>query len=137
MSPDDSAIHGGWRLKSFVARDDAGNTRHPLGRHPRGLILYTADGWMSAQLAPDPAEDAEIGAYIAYGGTFHLDAAAGTVRHDVVMATMPDLLDRPQLRHYVIDGDILTLSASMDGETGRTHSTLVWRRDAAGSARPS
>ncbi|CAJ1496154.1 lipocalin-like domain-containing protein [[Mycobacterium] burgundiense] len=130
MSLSHHAIHGGWQLESFTARDDDGGLRRPLGRHPRGLILYTADGWMSAQLAPDPAgHDVEIAEYLAYGGRFQLDVPAATVRHDVVMSTMPELLARPQLRHYRIEGDVLTLSAGMTGDDGvATHSTLIWRR---------
>lgn len=46
------AVLGGWELVSFVSRDaGADDDRHPLGRAPLGLILYTADGYMSAQLA--------------------------------------------------------------------------------------
>ncbi|BBZ31659.1 lipocalin-like domain-containing protein [Mycolicibacterium confluentis] len=121
------ALLGGWALESFHATDDGG-TREPLGRRPRGLILYTADGCMSAQLAPGDGES-DIGQYIAYGGRFHVDEAAGTVRHDVVMSTMPELLLSPQVRHARIDGDTLTLSASMTDQTGNTtHSTLIWRR---------
>lgn len=131
MSLPSTTIHGGWSLVSFDAVDDAGARRQPLGARPRGLILYTADGWMSAQLAPDPTERAaEIGGYIAYGGRFHLDDERGVVRHEVTMSTMPELLAQPQLRRYRIDGDQLTLSTSTTDGTGTTHSTLIWQRAA-------
>jgi hypothetical protein len=46
------ALLGAWELASFVAADGVtGAERHPLGTSPRGLILYTADGFMSAQLS--------------------------------------------------------------------------------------
>ncbi|MCV7274568.1 lipocalin-like domain-containing protein [Mycolicibacter arupensis] len=46
------ALLGGWELSSFDSVDiDTGAVSHPLGTAPRGLILYTADGYMSAQLA--------------------------------------------------------------------------------------
>jgi hypothetical protein len=122
------ALVGGWMLQTFQTVDHDGSVREPLGPSPRGLILYTPDGCMSAQLAPGEGVS-EIGDYIAYGGRFHVDEAAATVRHDVVMATIPDLLLTPQVRHARIDGDALTLSASMPDEQGSpTHSTLVWRR---------
>lgn len=124
-----NAILGGWRLSSFHSRDTAtGEVRQPLGAHPRGLILYTDDGWMSAQLAPDPA-GAELGHYIAYGGRFHLDEDTAVVHHRVVMSTIPELLESPQLRDVRIEGDRLVLAA--DGVSGgaTTRSTLVWRRD--------
>ncbi|OBK12668.1 lipocalin-like domain-containing protein [Mycobacterium asiaticum] len=120
------AILGGWRLESFVSRNtDSGELRHPFGEHPIGLILYTTDGHMSAQLTPGPG-----GEFISYGGRFHVDEASATVRHEVLIATMPELLRQPQIRDARVDGDRLTLSASMVSAGGtNTRSTLVWRRD--------
>jgi hypothetical protein len=131
MSLHRNEILGGWELVSFQARDTTtGEVRHPLGVRPRGLILYTDDGFMSAQLAPEGA-GTDIGDYIAYSGPFHVDEQASTVRHDVRMATMPDLVTQPQLREVSLAPGQLTLSATMTDETGTTtHSTLVWQRPA-------
>lgn len=41
---------GGWRLMGYEVTID-GRTEHPLGENPRGAILYTPDGYMSAQVA--------------------------------------------------------------------------------------
>jgi hypothetical protein len=42
---------GAWTLSSCVERDiKTGVESHPLGERPLGLILYTPDGYMSAQL---------------------------------------------------------------------------------------
>lgn len=120
---------GSWELVAFETRDAAtGAVRQPLGTHPRGVILYTEDGYMSAQLAPG-SEDAELGDYIAYTGPFIVDEQAAVVHHQVRMATMPDLLAAPQLREVSVGGETLTLSATMTDDTGTTtHSTLTWRR---------
>jgi Lipocalin-like domain len=125
-----NAILGSWELVTFVARDTgSGAVRHPLGDRPRGLILYTEDGYMSAQLAPQPDADTEITDYIAYSGPFHVDEQASIVRHDMQMATMPELLLRPQLRQVSLAPGVLTLSATSTAADGTaTHSTLTWRR---------
>lgn len=42
---------GAWTLNSYVERDiETGVENYPFGEHPLGLILYTPDGYMSAQL---------------------------------------------------------------------------------------
>ena len=119
------AILGAWELVSFVARDvAAGEDRHPLGTAPRGLILYTADGHMSAQLA-----ESDMSEYIAYGGRYSVDEETSTLHHDVTMSMMPELLAQPQFRNANVDGDLLTLSATRSDDAGvTTHSSLVWRR---------
>ena len=116
---------GAWNLDSFVAHDvTTGQERHPLGDKPRGLITYTAEGHMSAQLAWEDMSD-----YVAYGGRFVVDEDASTVRHDVTMSTMPDLLTTPQVRHATLDGDRLVLSVTTTDEHGTaTSSTLTWSR---------
>lgn len=126
MSELRQALLGGWLLESFVSRaEESGEVRYPFGEQPSGLILYTTDGHMSAQLTPGPG-----GEFISYGGRFDVDDAAATVRHLVLVSTMPELLEQPQIRHARVEGDRLTLSASLiSAEGGVTHSTLVWRRD--------
>lgn len=125
MSDLRQALPGGWRLESFVSRDDeSGDVRFPFGEHPSGLILYTTDGHMSAQLTPGPGDQ-----FISYGGRFDVDEAAATVTHHVTIATMPELLAQPQIRHARVEGDRLMLSASVASAEGTTHNTLVWRRD--------
>nr|WP_245850273.1 lipocalin-like domain-containing protein [Mycobacterium angelicum] len=114
-------------LESFVSRS-AGGSRHPLGQNPFGLILYTVDGYMSAQLTSDSGDE-----YIAYSGRFHVDEASSTVRHDVLVSNTPELLGQSLFRRAHLDGDRLTLSASVTSSKGRTiNSTLVWRREQTG-----
>jgi lipocalin-like protein len=119
------AVVGAWELVSFIARDAAsGDERRPLGTVPRGLILYTADGYMSAQLAR-----ADMTEYVAYGGPFTVDEATATLHHDVSMSMMPELLAQPQFRHAEVHGDVLTLSADTTNADGATtHARLVWSR---------
>jgi hypothetical protein len=118
-------VLGAWELVSFVARDMAtGVDRRPLGTAPRGLILYTSDGHMSAQLA-----DSDMGGYVAYGGRFSVDEQTSTLHHDVTVSMTPKLLVQKQFRHASVDGDLLTLSATRTDDSGvTTHSSLQWRR---------
>lgn len=121
------ALIGAWQLRSFVARDvGTDDVQHPLGADPRGLITYTSDGFMSAQLArPDMTE------YVAYGGRFTVDETASTVRHDVTMSTMPDLLTAPLIRHARFVDDRLVLSVTTTDADGlQLESTLEWVRAA-------
>ncbi|BBY34305.1 hypothetical protein BST33_17935 [Mycolicibacter minnesotensis] len=121
------ALLGGWELSSCDSVDiDSGAVSHPFGTAPRGLILYTADGYMSAQLAG--SSDAALPTYIAYGGRFRVEEETATVHHEVSVSMLPELLARPQLRHARVDGDRLTLSASATNDGVTTHNTLVWVR---------
>jgi len=130
-----SQLLGSWRLAHFETRDIAtGSIRQPLGPEARGLILYTSDGFMSAQLAPGGGVT-DIGEYIAYTGPFEVDEDSAVVYHRVQMATMPDLLVTPQRREVHIDGDVLTLSATLADSSGAgSRSTLTWHRASASPA---
>jgi hypothetical protein len=137
-------ILGAWQLATFTTQDaDTGHVSHPLGTTPRGMILYTDDGHMSAQLA-----DADMGGYIAYGGRFDVDEdtsgrakrreTCGVVHHDVTVAMMPELLAQPQFRQAHIDGALLTLSAATTDDDGATTlATVVWRRAGSSEAVPA
>jgi hypothetical protein len=40
---------GAWKLVSYVEEPGAGSAPfHPMGERPKGIIMYTPDGYMSA-----------------------------------------------------------------------------------------
>jgi hypothetical protein len=137
-------IRGGWELVSYATQDDRGGpVTFPLGPDAVGLIMYTQDGYMSAQLMrpdrpdydqPDTAggTDAQHAAaaagYLAYSGPYVVDEATGIVHHEVVVSLLPNWLGTVQLRHSSLTSDRLTLTAEtpLDGRTIR--STLEWVR---------
>jgi hypothetical protein len=140
-----NAILGTWELVSYIAQDNHGGPiTYPLGPDALGLIMYTADGYMSAQLMrPDrPAFDrpesdggtpeqaaSAAGGYLAYSGPFEVDESTGVVHHEVKVSLLPNWLNGTQLRHSNLDGDHLTLSATTNAPDGtQTISTLVWKR---------
>ena len=42
---------GAWKLVSYVEKPtDGSEPFHPMGEAPKGIIMYTPDGYMSAQL---------------------------------------------------------------------------------------
>lgn len=134
------AVLGAWELASYAIEDNPGNvTTYPLGRHPVGLIMYTEDGYMSAQLMrqdrsavdlPEPAAESPFATgYLAYSGPFRVDEATGTLHHQVTVSLFPDWLGSTQLRCSRLEGDILTLSGTNTFPNGATSThTLLWKR---------
>lgn len=122
---------GGWRLVSYTETADGGGSSRPLGDNPLGAILYTPDGYMSAQLAkPGPYEaDQEPVAYaIAYSGPYTVDEQAGTVVHQVQVSVIPSWLGTAQTRQMQFqESDTLILSAEGIPRDGVT-TTITWER---------
>lgn len=141
-----SDLIGAWTVESFVGRSSSGEERRPFGDDPVGHILYSASGHMAVVMArrgrPHFASsdfaggtDAEIRkAYAgleAYTGTFSVDAAAGTVTHQLEVARYPNWDGVAQLRYARQVGDRLELSTPPMRAGGRDWVyTLVWRRAA-------
>ncbi|EHB56174.1 hypothetical protein MycrhDRAFT_3368 [Mycolicibacterium rhodesiae JS60] len=139
------AILGAWELVSYTIESTPGGDKtYPLGSDPVGLIMYTEDGYMSAQLmrrdrfvtdSPTPpeaaaaAESAFATGYLAYSGPFDVDEATGTLYHQVTVSLFPQWLGSTQLRCSHLDGDVLTLSGSNTSANGVTSThTLHWKR---------
>ncbi|MEO8452766.1 MAG: lipocalin-like domain-containing protein [Gemmatimonadota bacterium] len=138
-------IVGTWRLVSMVRADSAGQPAPYWDDHPSGLIIYTADGHVAAQLydsrrarlgirwesaGPEAARAAYAG-LITYFGTYSVDQAAGTVRHAVEGAMTPDWIGTKLVRAFrFVTPNRLELRVVTDA-TGRpvTNGTvLVWER---------
>jgi hypothetical protein len=139
------AVVGTWELVSYTEVDnDGGPSTHPLGPDALGLIMYTTDGYMSAQImrpdrpaydrpetgggTPEQAEAAAAG-YLAYSGPFSVDENTGVLHHQPRVSLLPNWLNLTQLRQSTLDGDHLTLSTITTAPDGsETVSTLLWKR---------
>jgi len=129
-------LSGCWRLAGYdVTAAEGGQTDRPLGDNPLGTILYTPDGYMSAQLArpgPYAAGDQEPDAYyIAYSGPYDVNEQAATVAHHLQVSVIPSWLGTTQIRHVRFrEPGTLVLSASephsRDGAA--TTTTITWSR---------
>ena len=126
---------GCWRLVEFsVTTAEGGEADRPLGNNPLGTLLYTPDGYMSAQLArPGPyADDQKPDAYsIAYSGPYDVDEQAGTVAHQIQVSVIPSRLGTTQIRQVRFrEPGMLVLSASEQSPRDgvMTTTTITWSR---------
>ena len=140
------SLIGAWELVSAVERDvETGGENNVLGEHPQGFILYTPDGYMSAQLqgpARAPFEEGDLlrgspeeyiaagSSYIAYSGRFFVDEAKRSLSHEMAVSFFPNWVGQRQVRLVEVDGERLQLST--DGPQRFTGSlktaTIQWRR---------
>ena len=113
---------GGWHLESWsFVYDDGRPAEHPLGADAKGIILYTADGHVSATLMR-----ANLSESFAYAGRY--EVRDGVVFHSIEVATNQSLVGVTSTRHIELMGERLTLSGpDFSAGTGRTQ-RIAWRR---------
>jgi hypothetical protein len=135
---------GAWELVSYTATSTDGQLIHPFGPRPYGLIVYTPQGYMTAQLgrndraplasarledaAPDELAQAATG-YLAYGGPFEVTAPT-TVEHHVTTSLLPNWIGRSQIRTVTFEGALLKLSVTTPTRLWGADRTaeLTWNR---------
>jgi hypothetical protein len=136
---------GVWKLVSYTDEQEGHQDRFPFGPEPVGFLIYTSDGFVSAQLmkpgralfqghdwragTADEYHQAGSG-YIAYCGIYDVDEENETVTHIPSVALVPNLILDGQVRAITLSGDRLTLSVArapaVDGAPLR--SRLEWQR---------
>lgn len=138
---------GTWELVDYSMTSPEGEIHYPLGPEAQGLIMYTADGFMSAQLmTPDRrlfrspsvhgGEVDELSAaasgYLAYSGPYRVDEDRQLVYHVVTMSLYPNWVGSDRTRHIRFDDEnSLTLSSQPQSFRGTTWDpSVVWRRAA-------
>lgn len=146
MSPDEEKLagrlQGAWTLLRFEELNaDGAPARHPFGPDATGLLIYTPDGRMSAQLSTagrprfaaggGQAERARERAaafdtFVAYCGRFRVEG--DEVAHEVALSLYPNWIGTTLRRTVRFDGEQLTLTTAPD-RAGRVQ-RLVWRRAA-------
>jgi hypothetical protein len=134
---------GSWKLERVVAiRPNGEETISRWGRRPTGMITYTADGHMAAQIMGDPRPEvrdsanptpeesrAILDSYLAYSGTYTYDPSTRVVVHHASMSIVPTEIGGEMPRKVELDGDRVTLTATpytLRGE--KVFNKLTWQR---------
>lgn len=135
---------GAWQLVSYTAGSTDGDVIHPLGPDPYGLIVYTPEGYMSAQLGRGDRpplrsarlEDGETdelaraaAGYVSYGGSFEV-VDPTTVKHHVTTSLFPNWIGRSQVRKVSFAGSFLRLGLATPTRLWGADRTaeLTWHR---------
>jgi len=136
---------GAWQLVRWYITYEDSTVTEPLGPDATGLLVYTADGWMSAAImaavrpllsrrnpraAPDAERAAAFDTYFNYCCQWRI--VGQSVEHHVTLSHNPALVGTVQTRRIRMQGARLTLSAEESVEGGVRVHRLTWR--AAGPA---
>jgi len=136
---------GAWTLESYQSSDvDGSNVRYPLGTDARGIIMYTVDGYVSAQImradrAPVARGDLQLAdndelasaarGYLAYAGPYSV-LDNGIIAHHVDVSLLQNWIGGIQYRAAQIGDDRLQLGpAEPVLIKGRLRNgRLIWKR---------
>jgi hypothetical protein len=134
MSLEPNDLIGAWELEGAYVEDADGNRTPTWGEDARGLIMYTADGYMSAitrrgdRSLPKPADaDAKAAAfdnYLNYAGRWTL--SGNTVTHHIEHALDPNWVGTARDRTIEHQGDRMVFSG-LAGD-GKSNAVIIWRR---------
>ncbi len=136
---------GAWRLVSAEFRAEDGTlAESPYGPEPQGMLMYDAQGSMSAQLAhnnrkpfgiPDrmggtPEEiKGAFETYQAYYGLYEVDEREHMVIHTVTQALLPNWVGTQQRRQYQFkDGKLILRTPPITIGGKRLTGALVWEK---------
>jgi len=135
---------GIWALVSYVNEQSGKEDAHPFGPEPQGFLIYTPDGFVSAQLmkpgrpifsssdwhnATPEEYQASGSGYIAYCGIYEVDEDHATVTHIPSVSLLPNLIHGRQRRSIDLEGDRLVLRAqTLVAEGVYVTSRLEWKR---------
>lgn len=154
-APDSDDLVGTWHLARWCVEYPDGRTTHPYGDDAEGLLIYAADGWMSAAMwrrlrtplsAPNPRDaDLESSArvlteYLGYAGRWHLSAGHGSggaaiIEHRVTSAVNPVLIGTTQLREATLrQGELSLLARERDASGAARLHRIHWTRTPSSTA---
>ncbi|EOO61975.1 hypothetical protein IKE_05762 [Bacillus cereus VD196] len=115
---------GTWNLIDMYVKKGT-SFFYPLGQHPKGILIYNTDGYMSveiigenrpAKLSMDfaaglPEEQLVITQYASYSGTFQICENMHIITHHVNFSAFPNWEKTELKRSYTFEKNRLTLTA--------------------------
>ena len=135
---------GTWELLTFTEVGEGGRSVEPMGAEPKGFLVYTTEGIVSAQLMGNGDAEEEIPSKgtsgdaalkptailsIGYCGTFTVNSALQEVVHLPIVSADREFVGRALHRRFQFVADRLMLTTAVaDGGDSTIESRLVWRR---------
>jgi hypothetical protein len=139
-------IIGSWKLLSYIEVPVNGtDSSFPVGKSPKGILIFNPDGYMSVQISSDEytifasddrlvASDEEIRkrllSYIAFTGRYTVDNETACVIYHIETSLFPNWIGIVQKRKLDFENDILyqkTLEPILsNGEL--VHAYMTWQR---------
>jgi hypothetical protein len=136
---DSNPFVGTWKLISWEITQPDGTIHSPYGKDVVGYLIYTADGYMSAEIMDpdrqqsepnfpletaaaqtlsDPDRARAYSTYLSYCGTYTVEGS--TVTHHVKVGLIPGWTGTEQPRPFQFDQGRLILQAG--------NNKLIWER---------
>lgn len=129
---------GTWKLEEYYIEDKnkKGERFYPMGNDATGFIMYTPDGYVSAQMMASGRPAYESGrlhtgtieemakaakGYMAYSGQYEVKEN-NTLIHHMEVSMNPTWLGQKQERYVKLEGDTITITAPAN------NAVLVWKR---------
>jgi len=130
---------GTWKLVSWEVTQPDGTINYLYGKHVVGFPIYTADGYMSAEIMdpdrrqsdpnfpleiataqtlPDPDRARAYSTYLSYCGTYTVEG--NIVTHHLKAGLIPSWTGSEQPRHFKFDHGCLII--------GEGNQKLTWER---------
>ena len=140
-------LQGCWLLRAYELQQADGSVVQPMGEQPEGLLLYSPGGYMSvhllqpgakppapAQLPPGLSADLALSyaCYSSYFGRYTANSEQRIITHHLRGASVLAWAGSEFPRHYQLEGDRLTLSATVNEQGSRA--VLVWQREESDTA---
>lgn len=137
---------GSWRLLSYIEVPlDGGDSRFPMGKTPKGLLIYAPDGYMSVQISASTERNFESGDrmdatqaellacmrnYIAFSGSYTVDDLNGSVEYAIHTSLFPNWEEQKQSRKIDFEGNVLFQKslAPIRSDGVMVHSYITWQR---------
>lgn len=137
---------GSWQLLSYIEISvDGSESLFPLGKKPNGILIYAADGYMSAQIFGRPDENPieqslfidsarfaseHRSGQLIFSGAYHIDNRRAIVSHEVMASITPKLIGKTIQRNATFDADVLYLkSVTPVLSNGKmVNSYMTWQR---------
>ncbi len=132
-------IIGTWKLVSAEETLRNGSNRAMYGERGQGFLMYSADGFMCAVLMnpdrpkwadpknPTQADKASaFDGFYGYCGRYEIDAKHNQLVHLPEVSTGPDFVATRQVRPYRFEGNRMTFSDTVEGESDVASWEIVW-----------
>lgn len=139
-------IIGTWELLSYIEVPvDGTDSLFPFGKSPKGLLLYSPDGYMAVQISvsdelkyvSDDRMQASVyelnnrmRGFIAFSGKYIIDNRNAHVIYDISSSLFPNWEGSQQVRKLNFEGDILYQKSLVPIlSTGKmVHAYMTWKR---------